>query len=219
MHGFYAFITGPMVWVAFIVFVSGCLYRILSLLLTAHKKEHYLFSYMSFKYGLRSVMMWMIPFATVNMRRQPVMTGVSFVFHVCLVLAPVFLLSHVVLLEEAWNLSWFALDDGTADVMTVLVILSCLYFAYRRIRVPVVRYVSSAQDYVVLAMVALPFLTGFLAYHQVCCYQLMLSLHIVSGEVMLMAIPFTRLGHMITGPLSRAYMGSEFGGIRNARDW
>ncbi len=36
---------------------------------------------------------------------------------------------------------------------------------------------------------------------------------------MLVAIPFTRLSHMLFAPLTRAYMGSEFGGIRHAKDW
>ena len=44
-------------------------------------------------------------------------------------------------------------------------------------------------------------------------------LHILSGEVLLVAIPFTRLSHMLFAPLTRSYMGSEFGNVRNARDW
>ena len=36
------------------------------------------------------------------------------------------------------------------------------------------------------------------------------------GEIMLVAIPFTRLSHMIFSPLTRAYMGSEFGKVRHA---
>jgi len=46
-----------------------------------------------------------------------------------------------------------------------------------------------------------------------------LILHILSGEIMLMAIPFTRLSHMLFFWFTRAYMGCEFGLVRNARDW
>ena len=46
-----------------------------------------------------------------------------------------------------------------------------------------------------------------------------LASHIVSGEIMLMAIPFTRLSHMIFSPFTRAYMGSEFGAVRHVKDW
>jgi hypothetical protein len=44
-------------------------------------------------------------------------------------------------------------------------------------------------------------------------------MHILSGEVMLAAIPFTRLSHMLFFPFTRGYMGSEFGGVRHAKDW
>ena len=47
----------------------------------------------------------------------------------------------------------------------------------------------------------------------------MIILHILSGELWLAAIPFTRLSHMVLAPLSRAYIGSEFGAVRHAKDW
>ena len=47
----------------------------------------------------------------------------------------------------------------------------------------------------------------------------MVILHVVAGEIMLAAIPFTRLSHVVFAVFTRAYMGSEFGGVRHARDW
>ena len=75
------------------------------------------------------------------------------------------------------------------------------------------------MDWVVLALVFLPFFTGFLAYHQIGPYKFMIILHIISGEAMLAAIPFTRLSHMLFTPFARAYMGSEFGAVRKVKDW
>jgi hypothetical protein len=72
---------------------------------------------------------------------------------------------------------------------------------------------------VILLLVAAPFVTGYFAYHQWFNYPLFLNLHIFSGEIMLVAIPFTRLSHMIFSPFTRAYMGSEFGAVRHAKDW
>jgi nitrate reductase gamma subunit len=132
---------------------------------------------------------------------------------------PVFLLSHIVLWEESWDIRWWSLPDSVADIMCLVVIGSCLFFLIRRITSPKVQYVTSASDYAILAIVAAPFITGFLAYHQWFGYQVFVILHIVSGEIMLMAIPFTRLSHMLYSPFTRAYMGSEFGGVRGARDW
>jgi len=82
-----------------------------------------------------------------------------------------------------------------------------------------VKYLTSFKDYVLLLMVALPFITGFLAYHQFFFYKQMVIVHVISGEIMLILIPFSRFSHMIVAPLTRAYMGSEFGNVRHAKDW
>jgi nitrate reductase gamma subunit len=219
MYDLYNLVTGPLVWIAFILFFGGILYRLIALLNLVRKKEVFIFSYMSWKYSLRSILHWIIPFATVNWRGNPILTIVTFAFHICLVVTPIFLLSHIVLWDEAFNIRWWALPDGVADIMTIIVIASCVYFLIRRLTAPEVKFVTSASDFVILAIVAAPFVTGFLAYHQWFAYQWMMILHVLAGEIMLVAIPFTRLSHMFFSPLTRAYMGSEFGKVRRSRDW
>jgi nitrate reductase gamma subunit len=219
MFEIYQFVSGPLAWCAFSIFIGGCLYRLISLLVLVHRKEPFIYSYMSWKYGLRSILRWSTPFATENMRRHPGMTIVTFAFHICLLATPFFLLAHVILIEESWNLSWWSLPDGLADAMTLIVIAGCIFFFVRRLTNPEVQYVTSASDFVLLAIIAAPFVTGFLAYYQWFGYKFFVIIHILAGEIMLVAIPFTRLSHMITAPLTRAYMGSEFGGVRHARDW
>ncbi|MBW1641454.1 MAG: respiratory nitrate reductase subunit gamma [Deltaproteobacteria bacterium] len=219
MHTIYAIVTGPLVWAAFIIFIGGSLYRLINMIVLAYRTEEFIFTYISLKYSLRSIIHWMTPFATVNMRKHPILTIVSFAFHICLLLVPIFLLSHIILWDESWNLSWLSLPDPAADIMTMVVIGGCVFFMIRRITRKEVKYVTSASDYVLLAIVAAPFVTGFIAYHQWFYYQLFAILHILTAEVMLIAIPFTRLSHMIFSLFTRAYMGSEFGGIRHARDW
>ncbi|MEE4264613.1 MAG: respiratory nitrate reductase subunit gamma [Desulfobacteraceae bacterium] len=215
----YQFISGPLAWSAFIIFIGGCLYRLISLLVLVHRKERFIYSYMSLKYGLRSILRWSTPFATENMRRHPAMTIVAFAFHICLLVTPLFLLAHVILIEEAWNVSWWTLPDGLADAMTLIVVAGCIFFLVRRLINREVQYVTSVSDFVLLAIVVAPFVTGFLAYYQWFGYKIFVILHILAGEIMLVSIPFTRLSHMITAPLTRAYMGSEFGGVRHAQDW
>jgi len=215
----YQFVSGPLAWSAFIIFVGGCLYRLISLLVLVHGKGRFIYSYMSLKYGLRSILRWSTPFATENMRRHPGMTIVAFAFHICLLVVPLFLLAHVILIEEAWNVSWWTLPDGLADAMTLIVISGCIFFFVRRLTNREVQYVTSVSDFILLAVIVAPFVTGFLAYYQWFGYKFFVIFHILAGEIMLVTIPFTRLSHMITAPLTRAYMGSEFGGVRHAQDW
>ena len=219
MHDLYSFVTGPLAWAAFIVFIAGSLYRLINMLYLVNKKEKFIYTYMSLKYSFRSIFHWIIPFATLNWKRHPVLTIVTFAFHLCLIITPVFLLSHAILWDESWNINLWTLPDGVADIMTLIVVGSCIFFLIRRLVSPEVQYVTSASDYAILAIVALPFITGFIAYHQWFNYPFFMILHIISGEIMLVAIPFTRLSHMLFSPFTRAYMGSEFGGVRHAKDW
>ena len=219
MDTLYIFVSGPLAWVAFIVFFGGSLFRLIRLILLVHRKEKFIYSYMSLKYSLRSILHWSTPFATENMRKHPALTIVAFAFHICLLLTPIFLLAHVTLVDEFWNVSWWTLPEGAAQIMSLIVIAGCVFFLVRRLVSPEVKYVTSASDYIMLAIIAAPFVTGFLAYYQWFEYQILMLLHVLAGEIMLVAIPFTRLSHMLFAPLTRAYMGSEFGGIRHAKDW
>ncbi len=219
MNSIFDFVYGPMLYVAFLIFFFGCLYQLVSLIIDTYKKEDQIFSYMSLKYGLRSIFVWLTPFATVNMRKHPVFTLITFLFHVCAIISPIFLFSHVVLVDESWNYSWWTIPDRAADIMAFAVIASCILLLIRRMKSPVVKYVTGMSDYVILVIVALPFITGLLAFHQIFPYKLMMLLHVLSGEIMLIAIPFTKLNHMLFAPFTRAYIGSEFGGVRHARDW
>ena len=83
---------------------------------------------MSWKYSFRSILHWVIPFATTNWKNHPVLTIVTFAFHICLFLTPLFLLAHIVLWDEAWHISWWSLPDSLADMMTLVVVGACVFF-------------------------------------------------------------------------------------------
>ena len=219
MHGLYDFVRGPLAWVAFGIFIVGSLYRVIAMLRLARQKDIWVYEYTSLYYAIRSIFHWLVPFANINSRERPVFTIVTFAFHICLLAVPIFLLAHVILWEESFNISWWTLPESVADIMTLVVVAGCVYFLWRRLTQPEVKYLTSASDFVILALVALPFITGFLAYHQWLGYKFWLILHILSGEVWLAIIPFTRLSHMLFFPLNRAYIGSEFGAIRHVRDY
>jgi nitrate reductase gamma subunit len=219
MHGLYNFVGGPLVWVAFIIFIGGSLYRLVSMYNLARKKDVFVFEYTSTWYALRSILHWIVPFANVNSRSRPILTVVTFIFHICLIALPIFLLAHIVLWDESFSINWWSIPEAIADIMTLVVVAACGYFAWRRITQPEARYVTSASDYVILAIVAAPFVTGFFAYHQWFAYKFWMILHMLTGEIMLAAIPFTRLSHMLFFPLNRAYIGSEFGAVRKVRDF
>jgi nitrate reductase gamma subunit len=213
----YEFARGPLVWIAFLVFFFGSLYRIVSIIRLA-KKDKVVYPYMNLKHGMRSIVHWLIPYSPVNMRIRPWFSLISGLFHLCLLVTPLLLAGHVILIRESWGVSWWTLPDGVATAMTFVVVAAGILFFLRRIADPTVRFVTFFGDYVILAVVLSPFVTGLLAYYQVFDYETIITIHIWTGALWLMAIPCTRLAHMFYFPLTRAYMGCEFG-FRGARDW
>lgn len=219
MFDFYNFLIGPMALGALVIFFGGSLYKIIKMVYLVKKRESFIFTYMSWKYGLRSILHWIIPFFTVNMRKHPVMTVVSFIFHICVLVTTLFLLSHIVIIDEFFGVKWMNLSDNTADIMIIIVISCCIFFLIRRLVCHEVRFVTTASDYFLLILITMVFITGFIAYHQWFYYRFFHICHILSGEILLIVFPYTRLNHMLFAIFSRFYTGSEFGGVKHAKDW
>lgn len=208
-----------MVWISAIICIFGLLLKFIIIIKEVYEKEPYLLSYITVRHSLRSILAWLIPFYPRSTRMRPVYYGISYLFHILLFLLPVFLMSHIVLINESFNLSWPAMNDTIADMLTIGVIVALIFFSLRRQFVADVRFLTSFKDHVLILIVLLPFVTGFLAYHQLFLYEWMVIAHVLSSEFLLVIIPFSRFSHMITAPLTRAYTGSEFGNVRHARDW
>ena len=145
--------------------------------------------------------------------------GLAVQFHIALLAVPLFLDAHNILWDEAWGVSLWSLPDALSDVMTVILLASIIFLAIRRIVRPEVRILTETWDYVLLSLTALPFATGFFAYHQFGPYELMMILHLLTAEILLILIPFTKLAHMILFFFTRAFIGFEMGGRRGARSW
>ncbi len=219
MQTFYNIATGPLAWAAWLIFIGGSVWRIASMIALARKKEMAVVAYMSFGHAFRSIGRWLVPFATLGWRANPLLTATTFVFHVSLLLLALFAPGHAVMWDYLFGVSVWSLPEGAADALTLAAVACCLVFFGRRFLVPAVRYVTTTHDWAVLALVALPFISGFLAKMQLGDALLMSLIHVLSGEAVLVALPFTRLSHALFAPFTRAYMGSEFGGVRHCPDW
>ena len=215
----YQFLTGPALWATFIIFFGGLMIRIVFLVRLSQKKDRVVYNHAAFNWGMKSIFFWLVPFGSASMRQQPFFTVMVFVFHATLLAVPLFLDAHNILWDEAFGVSLWSIPDNWADAMTLLLIGSALFLVIRRIVRSEVRIITGMWDYVLLALTVLPFLTGFLAYHQLGPYDGMLILHIVFSEILLILIPFTKLGHMILFFFTRAFIGFEMGGRRGARSW
>jgi len=215
----YDLLTGPLLWLTFIIFLGGMLVKIVFLYRLSRKKDQVFYDHVSFSWGLKSILHWLLPWSSASMRNQPFFTLMAFAFHLTLLAVPLFLDAHNILWDEAFGLSLWSMPDVLADLMAIVFIASVIFLFIRRIMRAEVRILSSAWDYLLLIFTAAPFITGFFAYHQWGPYETLLILHILFAEILLILIPFSKLSHMILFFFSRAFIGFEMGGRRGARSW
>ena len=212
----YEFITGPLLWLSFLIFFVGLGVRVVLYFRGLHwqldRVAYKAHIGLGIRGAIRSIVHWLVPFWSVGWRAKPLYTIIFFVFHIGLVVAPLFLIGHAVILEQRFGIAWWPTIPMTlADALTIGVMCAVVFIAIRRIGLPEVRIITTLYDYLLLVIIAAPFVTGFLAVHQVPNYEFWLYTHILCGEVMLIAIPFTKLFHVVGFFLSRAQIGMDFG--------
>jgi len=211
----YQFITGPLLWLSFAVFFIGVIVRIVRYIRGLHwqmdRVAYTAHLSAGMKGALRSILYWLFPFGTRSWRAKPGMTLLIFIFHIGLIITPIFLQAHNIILNERWGFSLWALPESVADILTIAVIITVIFMVLRRISFPEVRILTTAYDYLLLLIAVAPFVTGLLATYQVSGYKFWLIAHVLCGEIMLIAIPFTKLSHVVLFFMTRAQLGMDYG--------
>ncbi len=206
-------------WIAFGIFFMGLIVRCTFLFGLSLERDRQFYNHISWSWGIKSIVRWLIPLGTRGWRQQPVFSAAFFLFHVTFIIVPIFLSAHNILLQNAWGFCLISMSDRTADILTIVFLISASILLWRRIARPEVRILSTWWDYFLLILTSLPFITGFMAYHQIGPYKIMLVLHMLSAELLLILIPFSKLGHLILYFFTRAFIGFEMGERRGARCW
>lgn len=211
----YAFITGPLLWLAFTIFVVGCIVRIIlyikGLDWQADRVAYTAHLFYGIKGAVRSIVFWLSPFGTRGWRKNPGFTVVFFVFHIGLLFTPFFLQAHNIILKQRWGVSLWTISESSADVLTIVVMIAAVFLVLRRLSLPEVRILTTTYDFIILAIAVAPFITGFIAHYTASDYKFWLIIHIICGEIMLIAIPFTKLSHFVLFFMSRAQLGMDYG--------
>jgi nitrate reductase gamma subunit len=218
----YDFIRGQLVSIAFVVFILGLIFQFIQFFRLTKKKE-WVYPPLEVKREKKTAGKW-VAFCLASLngtlwKTDPLITIATSVFHVFLILVPIFLLGHNILLDQSWGLSLWSLPESITDILTLVILTGVAFFLGRRLFLSRVRVITSLYDYVILLIAAAPFLTGYFAYHQWFNYDTVMTLHILAGEALLITIPFTKLGHMLFFFLYRFLIGSEYSFAKGARAW
>jgi hypothetical protein len=134
------------------------------------------------------------------------------VFHAGLILLALFVAAHVFAWRRAVGFAWFALPKEISDRLAVLTVISgavlFLMSAVERARHP-----SPARRPVWLLVLLAPVATGYLAANialQPDSYRTLMLFHVYSGDLIVAAIPFTRVADCVLRPLARSVTRSPW---------
>lgn len=223
----YNLARGPFVWISFSICIVGTIFRTLHFisLTKAEQKNTRIRQIGSIdqkplrKFSLKDVSRFLSDLKLTIIGTSPITIMVSCIFHLCLVITPIFLLAHNILIKEAIGFSLFSFSERFTNQLTFIFLICATYFLVRRIFLPRLRAISSTYDFIILFISTAPFLTGFIAYYQVLDYKTFIILHMLTGELMLIAIPFTKIYHMVFFFVGRFVLINQHTLGKGSRTW
>lgn len=208
---FLTWVRGPGLDIAVSIFLLGVVLRLIEIYSLGRKKDLAAPRHVPGASGWHTLFRRSVP--PVGMvKRSPVSYIGGYVFHIGLAIVVFFFAPHIKLIESLTGLSWPGLPSQFVDFVAVVTMAAMVVVLADRINKPVKRYLSTFQDWFTWTVTFLPVLTGWMAVqHLLLPYTTMLALHILSVEILLIVLPFTKLFHAFTLWGSRYYNGAVNG--------
>lgn len=193
---------GPIFQFAFLFMVLGLLrHLILALIGTFRAIKRANDKKIPFKTVMKATAAWLVP---VNKLQPNILFSiVSIVMHVGLIVVPIFLFSHVALWKKGIGIGWPALPLGPSDLLTLITIAAIFVLLAMRIVSSDGRNLSTFQDYALLVLLAIPFVSGYLALHPELNpfgYKGTMLVHVLSADLLFILMPLTKLSHAVLMP-------------------
>ena len=107
---------------------------------------------------------WLVPIKRIGHNR-PVYSVFSVIFHIGLILVPIFLLAHVQLWKSGLGISWPTLSYKVAYWLTISTIVAAVALIIGRIFNRSSSFLSRKQDFLWPILLLIPFVTGFICAH------------------------------------------------------
>lgn len=153
---------------------------------------------------MRDTAKWFFPYKKIH--HQLVFRVTSILFHVSVIVTPIFLAAHVSLWRGGTGLAWAAIPQATADYLTLLAVISAAILIYKRLSARATRALSRTQDYLIPFLLMIPFASGYLAMHPSMnpfSYDSTMFIHVMSGNAILILLPFSKLSHAVLFPTTQ----------------
>ena len=142
----------------------------------------------------------------------------AYAYHLGLAIVAFGFVPHIAFVKRLTGLSWPALPGWLFALGAALVFAGLGYALVERLASPVLRRISSFDDYASWAVTMLPMVTGMAlatlpldsAYPLVGDRPLAVAIHLLSLELLLAWLPFGKLAHAVLVFVSRATTGAAF---------
>jgi len=208
---FLTWVRGPGLNIAIVIFILGTLWRLFEIYSLGRKADLSVPRHRAGASGFHTILRRSIS-PPGMLKRSPVSYIGGYIFHVGLAIVVFLFAPHIKLIESLFGLSWPGLPSSIIDAVTIVTLAALVVVLVDRIYKPPKRFLSTFEDYFTWTLTFLPLLTGYLAVqHLLLPYTTMLALHILSVELLLIVIPFSKLFHVFTTFPSRWYNGDISG--------
>lgn len=200
-------VRGPGLDIAVSIFVLGTLWRLIEIYTLGRRKDLAPPRHAAGASGLHTIVRRSVPPQDM-LKRSPLSYIGGYVFHIGLTIVVLLFAPHILLISNLTGLSWPALPSRLVDLVAVVTMAAMVAMLVDRVKKPAKRFLSTFEDWFTWAVTFLPLLTGWMAVqHLMLPYTKMLALHILSAEILLVMLPFTKLFHAFTVFGSRWYNG------------
>jgi nitrate reductase gamma subunit len=144
---------------------------------------------------------WLIPVEKI--KDQFFFSVTSILFHVAILVVPLFLMGHIALWTRGLGIGWPGISNEVADALTIIAVITAVALVLQRAASRATRSLSRFQDFAIPILVAIPFATGFFVMHpwlSPFSFDAALLLHVLSANLLFVLMPITKLSHAVLLP-------------------
>jgi nitrate reductase gamma subunit len=120
----------------------------------------------------------------------------GYIFHLGLAIVVFGFAQHILFIKGLFGISWPGLPTSVISIAGIVTLASLVAALVRRVTNPVMKLISTANDYFSWLITFLPVATGLLAVsHLGARYETLLAIHLLSVSALLIWFPFGKLMH------------------------
>ena len=205
------FARGPALQTAAYILVAGTIWRLVGILLLK-KKPDFSEPRKGGGFGAALKVIYTRSFTADAFKRATLYPKMlAYVLHIGLFMVIFLFVPHIVFFEGFLGFDWPGLPNNVIYFAGVAAVVSGVALLVRRLTDPVLRLISNFDDYFSWFVTILPIVTGLLMPVRMGIhYETLLAIHILSVTVLMIWLPFGKLGHTFLVFVTRGTTGMVF---------